>query len=125
RPEVIGELGKVKDSYNLSRLSLVAATAALEDYAWMEANVARVKRTRARLIKELRALGFTVLDSHTNFVLARRPGVDMAPVQHALKARGVLVRHFERPDLYDALRISVGTEDEIDALLAALPSVLR
>jgi histidinol-phosphate aminotransferase len=119
-PDVIGALLKVKDSYNVTRLSIVAATAALDDYAWMEANVVRIRRTRARLSAGLEARGFSVLPSQANFVLARRRGDDLEPVYLGLKARGVLVRYFPTPQLRDALRITVGTDTEVDALLAAL-----
>ena len=119
-PTVIAALLKVKDSYNVTRLSMVAATAALDDYPWMEANVARIRCTRDRLTAQLAARGFSVLPSHANFVLARRRGSSLEPVYHGLKARGVLVRYFPTPQLFDALRITVGTDAEVDALLAAL-----
>ena len=122
-PSIIGELLKVKDSYNVTRLSIVAATAALEDYAWMEANVARVRRTRERLTEELRARGFRVLASQSNFVLARRPGRSLEAVYVGLKERDILVRYFATPELVDALRISVGTDAEVDALLRALDAL--
>ena len=119
-PNVIDELSKVKDSYNVTRLSIVAATAALADYDWMEANVARIRRTRQRLTKELRDRGFLVLPSQSNFVLARRPGHTLAGMYQGLKERGILVRYFPVAELADALRITVGTDAEIDTLLAAL-----
>jgi len=122
-PDVIAELLKVKDSYNVTRLSIVAATAALEDYAWMQQNVAKVRRTRGWLTEALCSRGFTVLPSQANFVLARRPGQSMQPLYEGLKSRGVLVRYFATPELRDALRISVGTDQEIDALLKALREV--
>ena len=120
---VIDELLKVKDSYNVTRLSIVAAIAALEDYAWMEANAARIRRTRQRLIDSLRAMGFSVLPSQSNFVLARCPGRSLEDAYRGLKARGILVRYFAIPELRDALRISVGSDAEIDALLAALQAM--
>jgi histidinol-phosphate aminotransferase len=123
-PAVIEELSKVKDSYNLNRLSLVAAVAALEDCAWMERNVARIRTTRATLIERLRALGLHVLPSQANFVLARRPGRSMGEIQRALKQQGVLVRYFDTPDLHDALRITVGRDEECEALLVALKPLL-
>jgi histidinol-phosphate aminotransferase len=119
-PALIDEFMKVKDSYNVTRLSIVAATAALEDSAWMEANVARIRATRTHLIDGLRERGFDVLPSHANFVLARRPGRSLEDVYRALKARGILVRYFATAELYDALRITVGTDAEIDALLGNL-----
>lgn len=122
-PEVIRELLKVKDSYNVTRLSIVAATAALEDYAWMEANVARIRRTRERLIERLRGFGFVVLPSQSNFVLARRPGQNQERTYRALKEKGILVRYFATPELRDALRITVGTDAEVDALLSAFAEI--
>lgn len=123
-PEFIEGLRSVKDSYNLNRLSQVAGLAALEDQAHLQANVARIRATRATLTAELRRLGYDVLPSQTNFVLARRPGVDQTPILHALSARDVLVRHFARDGLRDALRITVGTDDEIRALIDALSAIL-
>lgn len=119
-PTLIAQLAKVRDSYNVSRLGLVAAAAALDDYATMQANTARVRSTRTVLADGLRNAGFDVLPSQANFVLARRPGVDLGPVQRTLKQRGVLVRYFDTPDLRDAMRVTVGTPDEVEALFAAL-----
>jgi histidinol-phosphate aminotransferase len=120
-PAIIDALLKVKDSYNVTRLSIVAAAAALDDYAWMQANVARIRHTRARLSGACAERGFVVLPSHSNFVLARRAGHSLEGLYLELKARGILVRYFATPELRDALRITVGTDAEIDALLAALP----
>ncbi len=118
--DLLAEISKVKDSYNVGRLALVAGVAALEDYAWMERNVACIVATRDRLQSALAKRGYDVLPSTANFVLARRPGEDQAPVQQRLRDSGVLVRHFPTPRLADALRITVGTDPEIDQLLAAL-----
>jgi histidinol-phosphate aminotransferase len=109
----------------VSRLSLAAAEAALADLPWMQANVRRVRATRARLTVSLAGLGWDVLPSEANFVLARRPGVDQAPTAAALARRDILVRHFAVPRLFDSLRITIGTDDEIDALLDALRDVAR
>jgi len=122
-PALIAQLMKVKDSYNVTRLSIVAATAALEDYAWMKANVAKIRASRDALIKALRAYKFQVLPSHTNFVLARRPGQRLDGVYRALKEHGILVRYFDTPELFDALRITVGTEEECAALVEALGKI--
>ena len=124
-PDLLHGLRTAKDHYNLNRLSQAAAEAALADLPAMEANVARIKATRTRLSAELERLGYRVLPSETNFVLARRPGEDQGPVARALAARDILVRHFAAPGLHDALRITVGTDAEIDALLAALRLLAR
>jgi histidinol-phosphate aminotransferase len=123
-PEVIAELAKVKDSYNLTRVSIAAAVAALDDYEWMRTQVRRVCNTRERLVAALRDLGFDVPPSQANFVLARRAGEDLSGLFSRLKERRILVRYFATPELRDALRITVGTDGEIDALLAALRELL-
>ena len=125
QPRVIAELAKVKDSYNLSRLSIAGATAALSDLEWMRRNVAKVRATRGRLNRGLLALGYQVLPSDTNFVLARRPGENQHATFDSLRGRGILVRYFDIPGLRDALRITVGTDEEIDALLAALTELVN
>jgi histidinol-phosphate aminotransferase len=124
-PDILAGLRTVKDSYNLDRLALAAAEAALDDLDWMKGNVAHIRATRDRLVRALAARDFVVLPSEANFVLARRPGVDLGPLARALAARDVLVRHFATPRLRDALRITVGTDPEIDALLAALDAIGR
>ncbi len=124
-PPVIDALLKVKDSYNLSRLALAAGAEALRDSGWMRRNVAKVIRTRGVTEARLRKLGFLVPPSQANFVLARMPGRDMAPVARGLRRAGVLVRHFPTPLLQDALRISIGTPAEMAALFKALEPLVR
>ena len=124
-PAVIEQLQKVKDSYNLNRLAIVAGAVALDDVAWMRRNVARVKRTRALTEKRLRVIGFEVPPSQANFVLARIANRDMAPVAAGLRRHGILVRHFPRSVFRDALRISIGMPAEMRALFAALPPLLK
>jgi histidinol-phosphate aminotransferase len=124
-PSVIDALMKVKDSYNLSRVALAAGAEALRDSAWMRRNVEKVRRTRVRTESRLRALGFLVPPSQANFVLARMPGRDMAPVARGLRRAGILVRHFATPLLRDALRISIGTPAEMATLFKALAPLVR
>jgi histidinol-phosphate aminotransferase len=120
-PRIIEGLCKVKDSYNMSRLSIAAGEAALSDIAWMERNAARIRKTRDRLVDGLPAAGFDPFPSRSNFVLARRKGKKPArPVYEDLKGRKILVRYFDTPRLADCLRITVGTDGEIDALLSAM-----
>ncbi len=123
-PQIIQELHKVKDSYNLSRIAVAAGAEAVADAQWMRRNVGRVKRTRAETIARLRKLGFKVPESAANFVLARMPGRDLAPMARALRDRRVLVRHFPNALLRDAVRISIGTPAEMNALFRALESYL-
>jgi histidinol-phosphate aminotransferase len=125
QPELIAGMWKVKDHYNLNRLSLVAAEAALEDIDTMRQNAARICRTRTDLMQGLRQLGFFVWDSAANFVLARSNSLPAAQLYQELKERRILVRYFNQPRLDDCLRITVGTDDEIKALLDQLQDLLK
>ncbi len=117
--EIIAGMMKIKDSYNLNRLSLTAAAAALQDLPWMTRNVRRIQSSRRKLTAGIRKLGFQVLPSQANFILAKRPGEDLKDVYEALKRQKILVRYFDAPGLRDALRITVGTAREVTALLSA------
>jgi histidinol-phosphate aminotransferase len=125
QPDLISGMWKVKDHYNLNRLSLVAAEAALEEIESMQENAARICRTRDRLTLGLRQLGFHVWDSAANFALARSSSTPAAELYQALKERHILVRHFDQPRLEDCLRITVGTDEEIEALLGQLQDILQ
>ncbi|HTM44043.1 MAG TPA: histidinol-phosphate transaminase [Polyangiaceae bacterium] len=119
--ELVAGITKIKDSYNLDRLAIVAGAAALRDQAWMRANVARIQRSRAQLVSGLTALGMQVLPSEANFVFARLSSAERAAAAYQfLKDRGILVRYFSMRLLNDGLRITVGTDDEVSALLQAL-----
>lgn len=122
-PEVTRHLIKVKDSYNCDVLSLAAAVAALEDQQHMQANVAAIRATRRRLSERLRRLGFDVTPSQANFVWARHHQ-PVRPMYEELKRRRILVRYMSYPDYGDGLRISVGTDSEVDALLEALSGIV-
>jgi histidinol-phosphate aminotransferase len=120
RPHILEGLTKVKDSYNLSRVAQLAGAAALDDAAWAMRNVERVRATRRQTEAALRALGFEVQPSSANFVLARLAGLNLSDVAAALRRRGILVRYFATPLLYDALRITIGKPAEMKALLREL-----
>ncbi len=122
---LIEGMAKVKDSYNVDALSVAAATAAIEDQHWLRRNVERVRATRERLAAELGALGFCCRPSQANFIFARAPeGTEAEEIFRALFERKVLVRYFDAPRLDECLRITVGTEEQTDALLDALRDVL-
>jgi histidinol-phosphate aminotransferase len=118
--EIIAGLVKVKDSYNLNRLSMTAAIAALQDLPWMTRNVKRIQTSRRKLSVALQRLGYRVHPSHANFVLAQRPGENLRGVYESLKSKKILVRHFDLPGLQDCLRITVGTPQEIRGLINEL-----
>jgi histidinol-phosphate aminotransferase len=117
---LIAGLAKVKDSYNIDAVRIAVGAAAIEDHAYTRATVEKVKAERARLARELAALGFACIPSEANFLLARVPGGDAKDCYERLKARGILVRYWNQPRLADKLRITVGTPEENDALLGAL-----
>jgi histidinol-phosphate aminotransferase len=119
-PATIAQLSKVKDSYNCDALSIVAAIAALEDREHAARTWQLVRSERARLSDELARRGWQVIPSTANFLLASCPGGDGHAVYAALKTRGILVRFFEKAGLSDKVRITVGSPDQNDALLAAL-----
>ncbi|MFQ5683124.1 MAG: histidinol-phosphate transaminase [Candidatus Binatia bacterium] len=121
--EIIAGMTKVKDSYNVNRLSLVGATAALLDLPWMAHNVRRIQRTRKRLVRKLKSMGFQVYPSAANFVLARKEGQSLEGVYEELKRRMILVRYFDVPGLKDSLRITVGTTQETQKLLHEMEAI--
>jgi histidinol-phosphate aminotransferase len=122
--ELIRELVKVKDSYNCDTLSLAAAVSALEDQEHLRATRARVVATRGRLTEALRGLGFDVCPSQANFVWARRADRPVKPLYEELKRRRILVRYMNYEGYGDGLRVSVGTDEEIDRLLGELRDIL-
>jgi histidinol-phosphate aminotransferase len=120
QPRMIEQLVKVKDSYNCDALSIAGATAAIDDQAWLSENRAKILATRARLTGRLRELGFAVVDSQANFVWATHPGQAARDLYERLKAAQVLVRYMNYSGWGDGIRISVGSDEQIDALLALL-----
>src|SRR5436305_158052 len=122
-PDTIRELVKVKDSYNCDVLSLAAATAAIEDQPYFEEVRAKILATRSRMAVELGNLGFEVTPSHANFLWCRRSDRPVKPIYEELKRRKILVRYMNY-DGYDGLRISVGSDAEIDQLFDRLRVIL-
>jgi histidinol-phosphate aminotransferase len=119
-PAIVEAMAKVKDSYNCDALSVTAATVALEDQDYARGTWQAVRDERDRLSAELARRGWDVIPSQTNFVLTAVPNRDGVGVYRQLKARGILVRYFDKPGLADKIRITVGTRAQNDALLAAL-----
>ena len=121
--EVIAEMMKVKDSYNCDAIAIVAATAALEDQDYSRRVWAEVVSERGRLTGELEGLGWSVLPSEANFVLAAVPGGRAKEAYLGLKEQGILVRYFDLPGLADRVRITVGTSQETNALLGGIKAL--
>ena len=119
--DLIAAMYKVKDSYNVDAVAQAVALAAVRDQAWMRSNVAKVVKTRARFVRELEARGWDVIPSESNFVFARPPApAKAAALFESLRARNIFVRYFPGPKTGDRLRITIGTDGQMKALLAAL-----
>ncbi len=129
QPHLIEALNRVKDSFNsypLDRFAQAGALASMEDHAWFESICAKVVATRTRLVAEMEALGFEVLPSAANFVFVRHPARDGAALATALRDRSIIVRHFRNPArIAPFLRITIGTDSQCDALLAALKAIVN
>ncbi len=126
-PVLIEALERVKNSFNsypLDRLANAGAAAAMDDVAWFDETRLKVIASRQRLSADLRALGFEVPDSAANFIFVRHPRQDAATLAAALRARGIIVRHFKLPRIDQHLRISIGTDAECAQLTQALREIL-
>lgn len=127
-PDLIRALNNVKNSYNsytLSTPSILLGEAAVKDRTYFEETCAKVVATRERVKKELSALGFTFGDSRSNFIFAKREGTDAEALFEALKKADIFVRYFKKPLISDYLRISIGTDGEMDTFLAFLKDYLN
>ncbi len=120
QPQLIREMVKVKDSYNCDALSIAVATAAIGDRAWLEQTRGKILATRRRLAEGMRNLGFVTVDSQANFTWNVHPEHPARPLYEELKRSRILVRYMNYPGWGDGLRISVGTDEEIDACLERL-----
>ena len=123
QPQVIEQMAKVKDSYNVDAIAAVAATAAIEDQEYARRSWEFVRSERQRLSSELTQLGWTVAKSQANFILASAPNGRGGDVYLGLKKQGVLVPHWDKPGLSDKIRITVGQSQENNALLAGIKAL--
>ncbi len=123
---LIADLDRVKYStnpYNVNRMTLAAGIASLAADDYNMANCRRVIETREASVRRLREMGFEVLPSQANFLFARMPGRDGGALYRELKKRGVLVRHFDAPRIADYLRITIGTDAEMEVLFAKINEI--
>jgi len=124
--DLIDALERVKNSFNsypLDRLALAGGVAAFEDTAYFEKTCGAVVESRDILSAQLESLGFEVLPSAANFVFARHARYDAQELALSLRQSGILVRHFKRPRIDQFLRITVGTDEQCAALMAALRAI--
>lgn len=118
--ELISVLEAVKNSYNsytVNSISMAAGTAAIRDKEYFNETVSKVIRTRERVTKELISLGFTVLDSQTNFLFAANEKLDIRNYFEWLKTQKVFIRYFNLPRINRYVRITIGTDNEMDIFL--------
>ena len=126
--KLIEGLCRVRDSFNsytLDRLALAGAAAAVSDTAYYEEINRRVIATRERITVNLRSLGCSILPSAANFIFMKTPGINGTAFFTALRERGILVRHFNKERISDYLRVSIGTDGEMDMFLDACREICR
>ena len=127
-PSLIEDLEKIKystNSYNINRLTTAAALATLDSNDYYVANSKKIQANRAYTTAELAKLGFETLPSVTNFIFTRCPGVEGGALYRALKAKGVLVRHWDKPEIADWLRVTIGTREQMDIFLDKVREILK
>jgi histidinol-phosphate aminotransferase len=122
--ELIAALHKIRDSYNVNGLGQIAAEATLDDLKYYRANFKKIIATREWLSRELTLLGFRVLPSRTNFILAKPPIFSAKDWLQKLRAKKILVRWFNQPAVKEFLRITVGTQTEAEILAGAASAIL-
>ena len=122
--DLIAALHKIRDSYNVNGLGQIGAEATLGDLPHYRANFKKIIATREWLSRELTKLGFRVLPSRTNFILVRPPRFSASLWLQNLRVQKVLVRWFDRPEVKDYLRITIGTASEAKVLVNAVRKIL-
>ena len=122
--DLIAALHKIRDSYNVNGLGQIAAEATLDDLPYYRANFKKIIATREWLSRELTKLGFRVLPSRTNFILVRPSRFSAQAWLQSLRGQKVLVRWFDRPEVKDYLRITIGTAAEAKVLVKAVRKIL-
>ena len=125
---LIQDLNNIRNStnpYNVNSATLALGAATLEDDEYTKRNCATIIENREYTVQKLEALGFTVLPSCANFIFARTPAMDGGELYRRLKERGILVRHFTKPEICQFNRITIGTKAQMDALLETVKSILE
>ena len=127
-PELISALNRVKYSfnpYNVNRLSLIAGAAAMEDEDYFRDSIAAIEKNRAWTTRELEALGFTVLPSSANFILAKSDRMSGETLYRTLKENGILVRWWaDQPRIRDYIRVTIGSAEQMAALVDEIARLL-
>lgn len=126
--ELIEGLDRVKNSFNsytMDRLALAGAVEAFKDEAYFNETRQKIMNTRERTVQTLKAEGFTVTDSKANFIFIRYPSMKAKDIFSQLRERGILVRYFNKPRIDDYLRVSIGSDEEMDLFMEAVKEIIR
>ncbi len=126
--DLISDLNTIKYStnpYNVNSMTAAAGIGSLDDDEYIKANCEKIKENRQYLVKELSDLGFTMTDSCANFIFAKHKSIGGKDVYLKLKEKGVLVRHFDKSRLKDYTRITIGSKEQLDVLIAKLKEILK
>ncbi|MDP6904647.1 MAG: histidinol-phosphate transaminase [Verrucomicrobiota bacterium] len=123
--ELISALDKIRDSYNVNGLGQVAAGATLKSLPYYRSNFRKIIKLRARVGLVLAGLGFETLPSQANFILTKPPRFAASTWLKKLRAQKILVRHFKESHVKDYLRITIGSEKDMNVLLRAIRTILK
>ena len=126
-PAIIADLEKIKFStnpYNINRLTLLLGEATVDAEPYYQEKCGQIIKTRGWTTEKLKELGFEVLPSSSNFLFAKTDKMDGGELYETLKARGILVRHFSTPKISQFNRITIGTKEQMETLIATLKEVL-
>ncbi|WP_445491197.1 histidinol-phosphate transaminase [Niallia sp. 03133] len=127
-PSLIEGLNRLKNSFNsytLDRLALAGAVAAIEDYAYFQEMAERIVTTREHTVAQLKKLGFSIVPSKANFIFITHPEIEAETLFHQLKSNGILVRFFNKPRISNYLRVTIGTDNEMQQFLSGVQSILE
>ena len=125
---LIQDLNTIKYSvnpYNVNRMTMAAGLGALEDEEYFRTNCEKIMATRKRTTEALGSLGFIVIPSLTNFIFAKRDGIPGKTLYAKLRERGILVRHFDTPRLTDYLRITIGSDSQMETFIQTIKTILE
>jgi len=125
---LIADLEKIKystNSYNINRLTMAAAIATLDSNDYYVSNSKKIQENRAYTTQELSKLGFETLPSVTNFIFTRCPAVEGGTLYQRLKSKGVLVRHWDKAEIADWCRVTIGTREQMDVFLDKVREILK
>ena len=126
--ELISYMRAVKDSYNsypLDQIAIETAVASLSDEDYFKATVEKVKATRDRTAEKMREMGFNVLDSETNFLFAQHEKLSAKEIFTYLRENGIFVRYFNKPRIDNFLRITIGTDEEMELMIEKLSEICK